>query len=220
MEITWWLNDQPWFLYILVFLAWSLSTFSVSLPSLDLYIVPSVNQLSITFIPGLLADLLVHDLEQIYHLVELPATNLISTWVRMQLVFTLLSPPCVPYLNTGDCCRGLLGACAPRSGGQEDSNLLIKFLQTTYDVLEYLWDICHLFIIIPVLYYILSYISILWGWRGDNGSIPTDQRSKVCWINFILIQFNFRNISWVVYYNSNLGFPVVISLRVITRNET
>ena len=105
----------------------------------------------------------------------------------------------------------MLGACALRSGGQEVSNLLIKFLQTTYDVLEYLRDIFHLFIIIPVLYYILSYVSILLGWSSDNGSIPTDQRSKVYWINFTLNQLNIHNIAWVAYYNRNLIHPLLCS---------
>ena len=93
----------------------------------DCYIIQSVNQLSISFIPGLLADPLVHDPTQIYHLVEQPVTELFFTRARVQPVFTLPSPPCVPYINTGDY-RGLLEACAPRSGGQEVSNLLIKFL--------------------------------------------------------------------------------------------
>ena len=106
----------------------------------DCYIIQSVNQLSISFIPGLLADPLVHDPTQIYHLVEQPVTELFPTRVRIQLVFMLPSLPCVPYINTGDN-RGLMGVCVPRSNGQDASQLLLEFLQIVYGVLEYLWDI-------------------------------------------------------------------------------
>ena len=83
----------------------------------DCYIQP-VYQLFISFIPGLLADLLMHDPTQIYHLVEQPVTDLFSTRIRMQLVFTLPSSPCVLYIYTGDN-RGLMGVCVPRSRGQD-----------------------------------------------------------------------------------------------------
>ena len=53
MEITWRLNDQPWSLYFLGLLAWSLSTFSVNLPSLTcmtvIFLSPSISSLSPLF---------------------------------------------------------------------------------------------------------------------------------------------------------------------------
>ena len=53
MEIIWWHNDQPWSLYMLGFVAWSLSPFSVSLPSLmcmtDKLFSPSISSLSLSF---------------------------------------------------------------------------------------------------------------------------------------------------------------------------
>ena len=137
MDITWWLNDQPWSLYILGFLAWPLSTFSVSLPSLvcttDILFSPSISSLSLSFqVCWLIRLCMIRSRSNTW----LNNLSLISR-IRIQLSLTLPSPPCVPYLNTGDY-WGLLGACAPRSGGQEVSNILIKFLQITYDVLEYL----------------------------------------------------------------------------------
>ena len=133
MDITWWLNDQPWSLYIFGFLAWPLSTFSVSLPSLkcmtDILFSPSISSLSLSFqVCWWIRLCMIRSRSNTW----LNNLSLISR-IRIQLVLTLPSSPCVPYLNTGEY-RGLFGACSPRSVGQEVSNLLIKFLQTTYDV--------------------------------------------------------------------------------------
>ena len=101
IKINRWFNDQLWSFYILGSLAWPLSTFSVNLPSLkcmtNILVSPSIRSLSL--IPGLLVDTLLHDPEHIYNLVEQPGTDLISTWVRVQFVLSLPSPPCVPYIK-------------------------------------------------------------------------------------------------------------------------
>ena len=182
MEITWCHNDRPWSLYFLGLLAWSLSTFSVNLPSLTCMTVilfsPSISSLSLLF--------------QVCWLIRLCMIRRRSTaWLNnLSLSSFLLEPgyslysrsQALPVSHTS--IRGTTGGCwepvPPEAGDRRFQTSLLSS-------------------------------SILSGWSGDNGSIPTDQRSKVYWINFTLIKLNIRNIGWFAYYNRNLIHPLLCS---------
>ena len=100
---------------------------------------------------------------------------------------------------------GTMGASVPRRGGGQDApQLPVEFFQVINYVPEYLRNIFHLLNFISILYNILSYILILRGWDSDNGSVPTDKRNKVSWINSILIQLNLFNVGGVSHNKGSL----------------
>ena len=130
MEIIWWLNDQPWFLYILGLLAWFLSTFSVNLPSLMCMTVilfsPSISSLSLSF--------------QVFRLIRLCMIWCRSTtWLNsLLLISSLLESGCslysrsqaLPVSHTS--IRGITGGCwEPAPPGAGDRRALTSLLSSS-----------------------------------------------------------------------------------------
>ena len=129
--ITRWFNNQPWSFYMLGPLAWSLSTFSVSL-------------LSLRFMTSILAQPSIRSLSPLFQVCWLTHSCIFwgrsLTWLHnLTLTSFLLDSGCrlyscpqaFPVSHTSIC--GSTGGCwvlvPPGEGGQEVSNLPIKFLQ-------------------------------------------------------------------------------------------